>query len=144
MQCDLPINENSERVQYSTIFWIIVSQLELYFICEAFWFLTTRAYFALSLLNVISELLEEGKQDNLHILGCQTLTKFVYNQVSLFLVYYYLIRLKRKSCQLLKIQVLNCSIGSVHLIGSYSIVCNCNLILCHILLIALLICMCCR
>lgn len=96
MQSDLPRHEYSERVQYSIIFRYIVSKLEEYFIYEAFCFFTIRAYFALSLLNVISELLDEGKQDNLHILGCQTLAKFIYNQASLFLIYYYLIHLNKK------------------------------------------------
>ncbi|XP_056168593.1 protein SEMI-ROLLED LEAF 2 isoform X2 [Syzygium oleosum] len=37
-------------------------------------------YFAVSLLTVVSELLDNGKQDALQILGCQTLTKFIYSQ----------------------------------------------------------------
>lgn len=37
-------------------------------------------YFAVSLLTVVSELLDNGKQDSLQILGCQTLTKFIYSQ----------------------------------------------------------------
>lgn len=40
-----------------------------------------RVYFAISLLNVISELLDKSKQDPLMILGCQTLTRFIYSQV---------------------------------------------------------------
>jgi hypothetical protein len=40
-----------------------------------------RAYFAISLLNVVNELLEKSKQDPLMILGCQTLTRFIYSQV---------------------------------------------------------------
>eukprot|EP00257_Ricinus_communis_P013037 XP_015570391.1 uncharacterized protein LOC8269823 [Ricinus communis] len=38
------------------------------------------AYFAVSLLNVVSELLDKPKQDALLILGCQTLTRFIYSQ----------------------------------------------------------------
>lgn len=37
-------------------------------------------YFAGNLLNVASELLDDSKQDSLQILGCQTLTQFIYNQ----------------------------------------------------------------
>ncbi|XP_013660832.2 protein SEMI-ROLLED LEAF 2-like [Brassica napus] len=39
------------------------------------------AYFATSLLNVVTELLENSKEDTPTILGCQTLTRFIYNQV---------------------------------------------------------------
>ncbi|KAL5853875.1 hypothetical protein ACOSQ3_008993 [Xanthoceras sorbifolium] len=39
-------------------------------------------YFAVSLLTVVTELLENCKQDALKILGCQTLTSFIYSQVS--------------------------------------------------------------
>ncbi|GMI85043.1 EFR3 OF PLANT 4 [Hibiscus trionum] len=38
------------------------------------------AYFAVNLLNVVSELLDNSKQDAMQILGCQTLTRFIYNQ----------------------------------------------------------------
>ncbi|XVF31468.1 hypothetical protein REPUB_Repub16aG0148600 [Reevesia pubescens] len=38
------------------------------------------AYFAVNLLNVVSELLENSKQDAMRILGCQTLTSFIYSQ----------------------------------------------------------------
>ncbi|KAG8648315.1 protein SEMI-ROLLED LEAF 2 isoform X2 [Manihot esculenta] len=38
------------------------------------------AYFAISLLSVVSELLDKPKQDALLILGCQTLTSFIYSQ----------------------------------------------------------------
>ncbi|CAN1356771.1 Protein SEMI-ROLLED LEAF 2 [Linum perenne] len=38
-------------------------------------------YFATSLLNVVNELLDKPKQEALLILGCQTLTKFIYSQV---------------------------------------------------------------
>ncbi|KAF3453185.1 hypothetical protein FNV43_RR03623 [Rhamnella rubrinervis] len=38
------------------------------------------AYFAISLLNVVTELVENSKQDALQILGCQTLTRFIYGQ----------------------------------------------------------------
>ncbi|XP_050222959.1 protein SEMI-ROLLED LEAF 2 [Mercurialis annua] len=38
------------------------------------------AYFASSLLNVVSELLDKPKQDAFLILGCETLTKFIYSQ----------------------------------------------------------------
>lgn len=38
------------------------------------------AYFAISLLNVVNELLDKSKQDPLMILGCQTLTRFIYSQ----------------------------------------------------------------
>ncbi|PON57610.1 Coatomer beta subunit [Trema orientale] len=38
------------------------------------------AYFAVSLLNVVTELLENSKQDSVRILGCQTLTRFIYAQ----------------------------------------------------------------
>ncbi|KAJ0253150.1 hypothetical protein HA466_0122270 [Hirschfeldia incana] len=39
------------------------------------------AYFATNLLNVVTELLENSKQDTPTILGCQTLTRFIYSQV---------------------------------------------------------------
>lgn len=39
-----------------------------------------RAYFAISLVNVLTELLE-SKQENIHILGCQTLANFINSQV---------------------------------------------------------------
>ncbi|WCJ43055.1 Protein SEMI-ROLLED LEAF 2 [Euphorbia peplus] len=39
-----------------------------------------KAYFAISLLNVVTELLDKPKQDALIILGCQTLTGFIYSQ----------------------------------------------------------------
>nr|DAD38267.1 TPA_asm: hypothetical protein HUJ06_008908 [Nelumbo nucifera] len=38
------------------------------------------AYFALNILNVIIELLDHTKKDAVCILGCQTLTRFIYNQ----------------------------------------------------------------
>ncbi|KAF8394670.1 hypothetical protein HHK36_020886 [Tetracentron sinense] len=38
------------------------------------------AYFAGSLLNVVNEVLDSSKQDALRILGCQTLTRFIYSQ----------------------------------------------------------------
>ncbi|KAF5178819.1 Efr3-like protein [Thalictrum thalictroides] len=37
-------------------------------------------YFAMSLFNVVVELLDNTKQDSLRILGCQTLTRFIYSQ----------------------------------------------------------------
>ncbi|KDP23388.1 hypothetical protein JCGZ_23221 [Jatropha curcas] len=37
-------------------------------------------YFAISLLNVVSELLDKPRQDALLILGCQTLTRFIFSQ----------------------------------------------------------------
>ncbi|CAL2248990.1 unnamed protein product [Prunus armeniaca] len=40
-----------------------------------------RAYFAVSLLCVVTELLDNPKQDPLRILGCQTLTRFIYSHV---------------------------------------------------------------
>ncbi|KAL1212768.1 Protein SEMI-ROLLED LEAF 2 [Cardamine amara subsp. amara] len=39
------------------------------------------AYFATSLLNVVTEVLENSNQDTPTILGCQTLTRFIYSQV---------------------------------------------------------------
>nr|XP_043620858.1 protein SEMI-ROLLED LEAF 2 [Erigeron canadensis] len=39
------------------------------------------AYFAANLLNVSIELLDDSKRDTVQIIGCQTLTKFIYNQV---------------------------------------------------------------
>lgn len=41
-----------------------------------------RAYFAISLVNVLTELLE-SKQENIHILGCQTLANFINSQVGM-------------------------------------------------------------
>lgn len=38
------------------------------------------AYFAVSLLNVIVELLDSKKQDDIKVVGCQTLTRFIYSQ----------------------------------------------------------------
>jgi hypothetical protein len=43
-----------------------------------------RAYFAVSLVNVLTDLLE-SKQENIHILGCQTLAKFIYSQVGIMM-----------------------------------------------------------
>ncbi|KAL7003167.1 hypothetical protein U1Q18_004325, partial [Sarracenia purpurea var. burkii] len=40
-----------------------------------------KAYFAVSLLNVVNELLDNPKHDVLRIIGCQTLTRFIYSQV---------------------------------------------------------------
>ncbi|KQK21991.1 uncharacterized protein LOC100831072 isoform X2 [Brachypodium distachyon] len=48
---------------------------KLLFICKE-----QMAYFAISLVNVLTDLLE-SKQENIHILGCQTLAKFIYSQV---------------------------------------------------------------
>nr|GEX46087.1 protein EFR3 homolog B [Tanacetum cinerariifolium] len=39
------------------------------------------AYFAVNLLNVSVELLDDSKRDTIQIIGCQTLTKFIYSQV---------------------------------------------------------------
>lgn len=39
------------------------------------------AYFAVNLLNVSVELLDDSKRDTVQIIGCQTLTKFIYSQV---------------------------------------------------------------
>ncbi|KAA8545252.1 hypothetical protein F0562_020036 [Nyssa sinensis] len=39
------------------------------------------AYFAVNLLNVVSELLDNSKQDAVRIIGCHTLTRFIYSQV---------------------------------------------------------------
>lgn len=38
------------------------------------------AYFAVNLLNVVTELLDNSKHDALRILGCQTLARFIYSQ----------------------------------------------------------------
>ncbi|KAI9185306.1 hypothetical protein LWI28_006048 [Acer negundo] len=38
-------------------------------------------YFAGSLLTVVTELLENTKQDSMKIIGCQTMTRFIYSQV---------------------------------------------------------------
>ncbi|XP_022743108.1 protein EFR3 homolog B-like isoform X1 [Durio zibethinus] len=38
------------------------------------------AYFAVNLLNVVIELLDNSKQDAMRILGCQTFTRFIYSQ----------------------------------------------------------------
>ncbi|XP_062144485.1 protein SEMI-ROLLED LEAF 2 isoform X2 [Alnus glutinosa] len=38
------------------------------------------AYFAISLLNVVTGLLDNSKQDAVQIIGCQTLTRFIYSQ----------------------------------------------------------------
>lgn len=48
---------------------------KLLFICKE-----QMAYFAISLMNVLTELLE-SKQENIHILGCQTLANFINSQV---------------------------------------------------------------
>ncbi|GFS38930.1 uncharacterized protein Acr_00g0060280 [Actinidia rufa] len=39
------------------------------------------AYFAVSLLNVVNELLDNPKRDAVKIIGCQTLIRFIYGQV---------------------------------------------------------------
>ncbi|TQD69210.1 hypothetical protein C1H46_045257 [Malus baccata] len=38
------------------------------------------ACFAVSLVSVVTELLDNSKQDTVRILGCQTLTNFIYSQ----------------------------------------------------------------
>ncbi|KAI3496806.1 hypothetical protein L1887_39182 [Cichorium endivia] len=38
------------------------------------------AYFAVNLLNVSIELLDDSKRDTVQITGCQTLTRFIYSQ----------------------------------------------------------------
>ncbi|KAM5552939.1 hypothetical protein ABKV19_025266 [Rosa sericea] len=38
------------------------------------------AYFALNVLNVVTELLDSSKRDALCIIGCQTLMRFIYLQ----------------------------------------------------------------
>ncbi|KAF8721519.1 hypothetical protein HU200_023025 [Digitaria exilis] len=48
---------------------------KLLFICKE-----QMSYFAISLVNVLTELLE-SKQENIHILGCQTLANFINSQV---------------------------------------------------------------
>ncbi|KAM3229210.1 hypothetical protein ACQJBY_060236 [Aegilops geniculata] len=48
---------------------------KLLFICKE-----QMAYFAISLVNVLTDLLE-SKQENIRILGCQTLARFIYSQV---------------------------------------------------------------
>ena len=40
-----------------------------------------RAYFAVNVLDVVTELLENSKHDAVQIIGCQTLTGFIYSQV---------------------------------------------------------------
>ncbi|XP_048637622.1 protein SEMI-ROLLED LEAF 2-like [Brassica napus] len=59
-------------------FIIIVTEAynNMLFHCKA-----QMAYFAMSLLNVVTELLVNSKQDTPTILGCQTLTRFIYSQV---------------------------------------------------------------
>ncbi|KAI8555542.1 hypothetical protein RHMOL_Rhmol05G0180500 [Rhododendron molle] len=39
------------------------------------------AYFAVSLLNVVSEMMDSHKKDAVRIIGCQTFTRFIYSQV---------------------------------------------------------------
>ncbi|KAI3770464.1 hypothetical protein L6452_01598 [Arctium lappa] len=39
------------------------------------------AYFAVNLLNVSIELLDDSKRDTVQIIGCQTLTRFIYSQM---------------------------------------------------------------
>ncbi|KZV47335.1 hypothetical protein F511_07758 [Dorcoceras hygrometricum] len=39
------------------------------------------AYFAVNLLNVINELLDDAKQEDVLIIGCQTMSTFIYRQV---------------------------------------------------------------
>ncbi|KAF4354005.1 hypothetical protein G4B88_011168 [Cannabis sativa] len=48
---------------------------KLLFLCKE-----QMAYFAVSLLNVVTELLDNSKQDAVQMLGCQTLTRFIYAQ----------------------------------------------------------------
>ena len=50
------------------------------FLCMLLCACWCRAYFAISLVNVLTELLE-SKQENVHILGCQTLANFINSQV---------------------------------------------------------------
>ncbi|CAN7025144.1 unnamed protein product [Brassica rapa subsp. trilocularis] len=59
-------------------FIIIVTQAynNMLFHCKA-----QMAYFAMSLLNVVTELLVNSKQNAPTILGCHTLTRFIYSQV---------------------------------------------------------------
>ncbi|KAI8556998.1 hypothetical protein RHMOL_Rhmol05G0299600 [Rhododendron molle] len=39
------------------------------------------AYFAVSLLNVVNEMMDSHKKDAVRIIGCQTFTRFIYSQV---------------------------------------------------------------
>lgn len=54
-----------------------------------------RAYFAVNLLNVINELLDDTKQDDVLIIGCQTLSTFIYHQVIYEIQLYFFTSSKR-------------------------------------------------
>lgn len=63
---------------------LISLNIWFFFICVVWkfiWF-SHRAYFARNLLSVVTALLDTKQLHHLKILGCQTLTRFVYNQVS--------------------------------------------------------------
>ncbi|KAJ4955982.1 hypothetical protein NE237_012765 [Protea cynaroides] len=63
----------SEHIKYISI--ITETYHKLLCVCKE-----QMAYFALSLLNVVIELLDYTKQDTVRILGCKTLTRFICNQ----------------------------------------------------------------
>ena len=58
---------------------LVLNLCILFFTVYLSWY---RAYFAIGLLNVIIELLDNKQRDSVQILGCQTLAKFIYSQVS--------------------------------------------------------------
>ncbi|XP_038980454.1 protein SEMI-ROLLED LEAF 2-like isoform X1 [Phoenix dactylifera] len=63
----------SEHINFVKI--ITEAYSKLLYICKE-----QMAYFAISLLNVIIELLDNKQRDSVQILGCQTLTKFICSQ----------------------------------------------------------------
>ncbi|PIA51489.1 hypothetical protein AQUCO_01100374v1 [Aquilegia coerulea] len=63
----------NEHIKYITIAMEAYNKLLL--VCKQ-----QMPYFAISLLNVVGELLDNTKQESMQILGCQTLTRFVYSQ----------------------------------------------------------------
>ncbi|XP_010921489.1 protein SEMI-ROLLED LEAF 2 [Elaeis guineensis] len=63
----------SEHINFVKI--ITETYSKLLYICKE-----QMAYFAIGLLNVIIELLDNKQRDSVQILGCQTLAKFIYSQ----------------------------------------------------------------
>lgn len=61
-------------LQHTVFIWSILKKIHL---SRAY----CRAYFAVDVLNVVSELLGYSKDETIQTLGCQSLTMFIYCQV---------------------------------------------------------------
>lgn len=62
-------------LQHTIFMWFVLKVFHISLAC-------CRAYFALDVLNVISELLGYSKDETIQTLGCQSLTRFIFCQVN--------------------------------------------------------------